>query len=105
MSLSPGRSCARSRHSNSPLVGDVSLFGGIPILLLRSAWFSILYKKKNCLTRSLGLKTEDLPYAFKDPLAERVELDLNRVIGEVVLDGGGQISPAGIDGVNTLTLL
>ena len=34
-----------------------------------------------------------------------VELGLNRVIREVVLDEGGHFSPAGIDGVNTLTLL
>ena len=34
-----------------------------------------------------------------------VELGPNRVMSEIVLDGGGRFSPAGIDGLHTLSLL
>ena len=34
-----------------------------------------------------------------------VQMTLGRVINEMVLDGGGNFSPAGINGVHTLTLL
>ena len=34
-----------------------------------------------------------------------VQVASNQVINEMVLDGGGHFSPAGIDGVHTLSLL
>ena len=33
------------------------------------------------------------------------QMTLSRVVNEMVLDGGGHFSPAGINGVHTLTLL
>ena len=47
---------------------------------------------------------DDVAYKLSD-LVRRVQLGLNRMINEMVVDGGGHFSPAGIDGVHTLTFL
>ena len=49
-----------------------------------------------------GLKTDRSPV---DLPAKRVEMVPNQVMGEMVLDGGGQFIPACIDGLQTLYLL
>ena len=71
------------------------------VLLPNSALFSILYKK-TLSHRVPGLKTDRTPV---DLPAKRVEMVPNQVMGEMVLDGGGQFIPAGIFGLNTLSLL
>ena len=50
--------------------------------------------------------TEDLPVGLLGILSLSVfSMVPNRVIGEIVLDGGGRFSPAGIFGLHTLSLL
>ena len=50
--------------------------------------------------------TEDLPVGlFGIHSLSVFSMVPNQVIGEVVLDGGGRFSPAGIVGVHTLSLL
>ena len=48
------------------------------------------------------MKTDRSPVDFP---AKRVEMVPNQVMGEMVLDGGEQFIPAGIDGFHTLSLL
>ena len=53
-----------------------------------------------------GLMTEDLPVGLLGIHSlSGLSMVPNHVIGEVVLDGGGRFSPAGIVGVPTLSLL
>ena len=94
MSLSPGRSCARSRHSSSPSSGDASPLGGT----LKLFALLILSSIKNTVSQGPGLKAEDLP-------AKRVEMVPNQVMCEMVSDEGGHFIPAGIFGLHTLSLL
>ena len=50
--------------------------------------------------------TEDLPVGLLGIHSLSVfSMFPNQVIDEIVLDGGGRFSPAGIDGLHTLSLL
>ena len=110
---SSGRFCARYRQSSSPSSRDASLLDGTFTFFAprRCSQFfcssySILYKRTTLFHRVPGLMTEDLPVGLLGILSLSVfSMVPNRVIGEMVLDGGGHFIPAGIFGVHTLSLL
>ena len=52
-----------------------------------------------------GVARTDSPAVASPRLFPHVELAPNRVMGEMVLDGGGHFIPAGIFGLHTLSLL
>ena len=110
--FSSGRSCARSSQSSSSFSGDASLLGGtLKFFAPRrySQFFCSSYSihiKSTLSHRVPGLMTEDLPVGLLGTHSLSVfSMVLNQVIGEVVLDGCGRFSPAGIVGVHTLSLL
>ena len=55
----------------------------------------------------LKFLVDDVPGSkvLQDPTLSVFSTVPNQVIGEMVLDGGGRFSPAGIDGLHTLSLL